>query len=77
MSPTVRHGDIVVVDPRDLNLFEGMHVIRDGFGACVDRLQHGDGRLRLTCDNNIYSCHEVSLDELMLIGRVVGCLSRL
>jgi len=33
--------------------------------------------LRLTCDNDIYSSHEVSLDELMLIGRVVGCLSHL
>ena len=55
MSPTVKPGDIVVVDPHDLRPSEGMHVIWDGFGACVKRLHHGDGCLRLTCDNDIYS----------------------
>ena len=72
MSPTVKPGDCVVVDPNDLEPGEGLHVIWDGLGACVKRLQHGDGCYRLTLDNHVYSATEVSPEELVLLGKVVG-----
>lgn len=74
MAPTLLPGDCVVVDPNDLQPYEGLHVIWDGFGTCVRRIEHGDGCVRLINDNAIYSSFDVSADELMLLGRVIGSI---
>ena len=73
MEPTVRDGDLVVVDadrtaPQDGQLF----AVRTDAGLVIKRLRRRGGRWRLTSDNRAHRPHAVADDDRIL-GQVAWC----
>ncbi|MEX0615253.1 MAG: S24 family peptidase [Methylophaga sp.] len=78
MEPSLRAGDIVLVDKTDKDAKrDGIYVIRMGAGLLVKRLQRLPGhRIKVISDNSSYEPFEISLEwnvsgEFDIIGRVV------
>lgn len=77
MEPTLRAGDIILVDRRDIAAQrEGIYVMRADNALLVKRLQRLPGhRLRISSDNPAYQPFEMDLkqrsEEFAIIGRVV------
>ena len=81
MEPTLRAGDVVIVDPRDLAPSpEGLFAVWDGLAAIVRRVQvlngAGPPRLRLTPDNGRYTAFETPMEDAVVLGRVVWLTRR-
>jgi len=78
MEPTLRPGDIILVDRRDAHSIprDGIYVLRMDNSLLVKRLQRLPGRkVKVTSDNPAYEPFDLSLDapgeDLAIIGRVV------
>lgn len=78
MEPTLRPGDIIVVDRREANTIprDGIYVLRMDNSLLVKRLQRLPGRkVKVTSDNPAYEAFDLALDapgeDLAIIGRVV------
>ena len=73
MQPTVRDGDLVVLDqdrpaPLDAQLF----VVRTGTGVVVRRLRRVADRWNLTCDNPAHPAGAMAEGD-RIVGRVAWC----
>ncbi len=78
MEPTLRPGDVILVDRRSAQLVprDGVYVMRMDGTLLVKRLQRLPGRqVRVTSDNPAYQPFALSLeqpgDDLAIVGRVV------
>lgn len=79
MEPTLRPGDVILVDRRSAQQVprDGIYVLRMDGTLLVKRLQRlPERRLRLSSDNPAYQPFEIELgnghaDDLAIIGRVV------
>ncbi len=76
MNPTLRHGDIALIDTnRKHPSPPGIFILFDGESLVAKRLEliaHPERpRLRIICDNADYSTFESTPEETAVIGRVV------
>jgi phage repressor protein C with HTH and peptisase S24 domain len=74
MEPTLFHQDIALVDTsKKTPSPPGIFVLYDGLGLSAKRLEFvgGDKLIRLISDNPQYSSYERSIEETVIIGRVV------
>lgn len=78
MEPTLRPGDVILVDRRSAQAVprDGIYVLRMDGSLLVKRLQRLPGRkVKVTSDNPAYEPFELALDtpgeDLAIIGRVV------
>lgn len=78
MEPTLRSGDLILVDPRGAGEIprDGVYVLRMDGTLLVKRLQRLPGRrVKVSSDNTAYESFELDLDhwvdDLAIIGRVV------
>ena len=78
MEPTLRPGDIILVDRRDASTLprDGVYVIRMDSTLLVKRLQRlPGGQVRVSSDNQAYEPFVIELDKMddqtSIIGRVV------
>jgi len=78
MEPTLRPGDVILVDRRDAQNVprDGIYVLRMDGSLLVKRLQRLPGRkINVTSDNEAYKPFEIDLDratdDIAIIGRVV------
>lgn len=77
MEPTLRPGDVILVDHRDVGPSrDGIYVLRTDGALLVKRLQRlPGGVLRVTSDNTAYEPFNISTTQLAedfaIIGRVV------
>lgn len=72
MAPTLYPGDLVMVEPSE-QVLDGLWVLRWDDGLLVKRIiRVGSKTIRLISDNTAYPSYELSLDEVRLVGRVVG-----
>lgn len=78
MEPTLRAGDILLVDCRDVTAQrDGIYILRADNTLLVKRLQRLPGRrLKISSDNPAYVPFELDLkqqtDEFVIVGRAVG-----
>lgn len=75
MIPTLRSGDIVLVDlGRRSPTPPGIFVLYDGMGLVAKRLEHiansEPPRVRIISDNSFYSPYECTCDEINIVGRI-------
>lgn len=82
MMPTFNTGDRVIVDTKQ-NLFatDGIYVFHDGDGTPrVKRLSKvlfsDPARVQIISDNSAHPVQSALLEEVMIIGRVVGRISK-
>ncbi len=76
MEPTLRYGDIILVDTKPRELTEGIHVLRMDGGLLVKRLNKLPGKqLKVISDNPAYESFQVDLrepsDDFAIVGRVL------
>lgn len=74
MSPSLCHGDIVLVDSsKKIPSPPAIFVVFDGVGLAAKRCEYVDGasRIRISTDNPHYAAYEKSSAEASIIGRVV------
>lgn len=75
MSPTLRGGDVVLIDTTKTNLgYDGLFVLRLDGALHVKRVQRGSkpGVLRILADNReTYAPYERSLGEVEAVGKVL------
>jgi phage repressor protein C with HTH and peptisase S24 domain len=74
MDPTLQHDDIVLVDmSRKTPTPPGIFIVFDGLGLSAKRLEYVDRQktIRLISDNPQYTTYERSVEETVIIGRVV------
>lgn len=82
MWPTIAPGERVVVDSGHIMPSpDGLYALRDRFGfIVVKRLQvmrtQGKPRLKIISDNQNHDPEEVEIDEVEIVGRVVGGFKR-
>lgn len=78
MSPTINHGDVVLVDTRHLRISPpGIYALRDIYGEIiVKRLDifRSEGRVivKITSDNPHELAREEPASEVAIVGRVCG-----
>jgi phage repressor protein C with HTH and peptisase S24 domain/transcriptional regulator with XRE-family HTH domain len=84
MEPTLRPGDVILVDHRQAAALpsDGVYVLRMDDTLLVKRLQRLPGaQVRVTSDNAAYQPFTVSLaqerNEMEIVGRVVWCGRRM
>lgn len=72
MAPTLYPGDLVMVEPSE-QVLDGLWVLRWDDGVLVKRVVRvGQKTIRLIADNTAYPSYELPVDEVHLVGRVVG-----
>lgn len=74
MEPTFSYNDIVFInrEKRDVQR-GGIFTIRTEAGLFIKRVQKRiDGKLDIISDNSVYSTQTLDMNELEVIGRVVG-----
>jgi phage repressor protein C with HTH and peptisase S24 domain len=76
MTPTILPGERVLVDTgHQVPSPDGIYALRDRFGAIVvKRLQshRREARITIISDNPHHPAEEVGLDEIAIVGRVIG-----
>ncbi|MBD3793014.1 MAG: LexA family transcriptional regulator [Campylobacterales bacterium] len=80
MEPTLQDGSIVLLDREQKNVHkEGIYVVNTvNAGLFIKRVrQQTDGMIELISDNPSYSPERVSVDEIQIVGRVVGNIESL
>lgn len=82
MSPTLESGDRVIIDTNHSRPSpDGIYVIDDGHGPMVKRLQlvrrSEVGEVRVISDNQHHEAYTLRLDEMRIIGRVSGRVTRM
>lgn len=79
MEPTLKNGSIVFVD-RDQNQIskDGIFVVSTPGGLFIKRLNRkADGTIELISDNKLYSPEVMSMQEVSVVGKVIGEVERL
>jgi phage repressor protein C with HTH and peptisase S24 domain len=73
MSPTVREGDLLLVNLRESSFrHDGIYVLRSGSELAVQRLQRRpDGALAIKSDNPGYDTAVVSPESITVVGKVI------
>lgn len=72
MAPTIRDGDMLVVEFSDRLCGDAVYVLEVGGGVAVRRVAvKPTGGCIIMCDNQRYGTHEVNRSELRILGRVV------
>ncbi len=77
MEPTLRSGELILVDTKSTQPREGIHVLRLDDALLVKRLHPLPGRrLKVVSDNPIYEPFEVDLaqENIAIVGRVLASL---
>lgn len=81
MEPTIKENSIVFVDRGDRDISkEGVFIVSSPQGLYIKRVLHkeeDDGLVELISDNIDYAPEVFSIDELGIIGRVVGNIESL
>ena len=82
MVPELISGQKVLVSIRDrLPTPPGVFVLWDGMGVVIKRVEYIAGseppRVRISSDNPKYSPYERTVEEAHVLGRVIGCWSRI
>lgn len=80
MEPTLQSGSIVFLDREQTNIHkEGIYVVNTvNAGLFIKRVrQRMDGMIELISDNQSYSVEIISIDEIQIVGRVVGNIESL
>lgn len=82
MSPTLESGDRVLVDTTYAKPTpDGIYVIEEGDGPMVKRLQlvrrSEPAEIRIISDNKHHEPYTLRLDEIRIIGRVSGRVTRM
>ena len=82
MSPTLETGDRVIVDTSHSRPTpDGIYVIEEGDGPMVKRLQlvrrSEPAEVRIISDNSHHETYTLRLDDIRIIGRVSGRVSRM
>ncbi|MFK5974881.1 MAG: LexA family transcriptional regulator [Sulfurovum sp.] len=79
MQPTIKENSIVFVDREDKNISkDGVFIVTSPQGLYVKRILFKDeGMVELISDNSDYAPEVVSIDELGVIGRVIGNIESL
>lgn len=81
MSPSINPGDRVIIDTKQ-NYFgpDGVYVFDEGDGEPrVKRLQKilRSNQVAVISDNSIHQTQNIDIEELRIIGRVVGRIHRM
>jgi transcriptional regulator with XRE-family HTH domain len=82
MIPTLQPGDRVIINrSQSAPSPDGLYAIFDGIGVSIKRLELVTGskplRVRVISDNKNHGAHEIQIDDLNVIGRVIMKMSRL
>jgi phage repressor protein C with HTH and peptisase S24 domain len=82
MSPTLESGDRVIIDTRHARPTpDGVYVIDEGDGPMVKRLQlirrSEPTEIRVISDNKNHEAYTLLLDQVRIIGRVSGRVTRM
>lgn len=80
MEPTIRSGEIVLIDRSQdtIHMAEGIWAVTLGDFGMIKRVHSPDGqRIELRSDNQLIPPIAVAQDELHVIGRVVAVVRRL
>ncbi len=79
MQPTIQENSIVFVDREDRDISkDGVFIVTSPQGLYVKRVMFKDeGMVELISDNSDYAPEVVSIDELGVIGRVIGNIESL
>jgi len=82
MSPTLESGDRVIIDTRHARPTpDGVYVIDEGDGPMVKRLQlirrSEPAEIRVISDNPHHEAYTLRLDDVRIIGRVSGRVTRM
>lgn len=82
MSPTLESGDRVIIDTaHNRPTPDGIYVIEEGDGPMVKRLQlirrTDPAEVRIISDNKHHEAYTLRLDDIRIIGRVSGRVSKM
>ena len=82
MSPTLLHGDLVLLDLRSRNpALPAIYALWDGDATVCKRLEkvHGSQplRVRIISENQVYTAYEVPAETVQIIGRVAWFARRM
>ncbi len=79
MEPTLQDGSIVFLDRSQTNINkDGIFIAATTTGLFIKRIrQRADGMVELISDNKIYSPELISLEEIEIVGKVVGNIESL
>ncbi len=77
MEPTLYDGNVVFIDKQKYSIEKGgIFVVSTPVGLFIKRLQiKTDGTLDLISDNSNYGAENVRLDDVKILGQVVGAFS--
>lgn len=74
MQPTINDGDFVIVDTSNVDVGDGIYLIRNLSGLVVKRVQVKLNNVAVLSDNPLYQPVVASMGELQIIGRVIKIL---
>lgn len=82
MSPTLESGDRVIIDTTHSRpVPDGVYVIDEGDGPMVKRLQlvrrSDPAEIRILSDNKNHEAYSLRLDDIRIIGRVSGRVTKM
>lgn len=82
MSPTLETGDRVIIDTNHSRINpDGIYVIDEGDGPMVKRLQlvrqSDPPQVRILSDNKNHEAYTLRLDDIRIIGRVSGRVTKM
>jgi SOS-response transcriptional repressor LexA len=79
MEPTLQDGSIVFIDRTQTNINkDGIYIASTTAGLFIKRIrQRVDGMIELISDNKAYSPEIMLVDEVKIVGRVVGNIESL
>jgi transcriptional regulator with XRE-family HTH domain len=82
MAGTLEPGDKVIVDlGRTVPSPPGLFVLWDGLAQVAKRLEYIEGsepaRIRIISDNRVYGTYERTMEEVHIVGRIMGRWQRL
>jgi SOS-response transcriptional repressor LexA len=79
MEPTLQDGSIVFIDRTQTNINkDGIYIASTTTGLFIKRVrERADGMVELISDNKDYSPEIMLVDEVKIVGRVVGNIERL
>ena len=79
MEPTLQDGSIVFIDRAQTNINkDGIYIASTTAGLFIKRIrQRADGMIELISDNRAYSPEIMLVDEVQIVGRVIGNIESL
>lgn len=82
MEPTLQPGDKVIVDlARTTPSPPGVFAVHDGLALVAKRLEYIEGSdppmVRISSDNGRYDAYKRTVDEVRVVGRIMGRWQRL